>query len=73
MLPLTLAIYTLQVFQSPTHEVRDSMAFSLTSTAEQKRRSHIKNGFDAIQSLVPALANNPNNKVSLFNHVHTAV
>jgi len=34
------------------------------STAEQKRRSHIKNGFETLQSLVPALANNPTNKVS---------
>ena len=35
-----------------------------STTAEQKRRTHIKNGFETLQTLVPALANNPNNKVS---------
>ncbi|XP_067934129.1 carbohydrate-responsive element-binding protein-like isoform X2 [Watersipora subatra] len=48
----------------PEDRVEHQASQFTCSTAEQKRRSNIKNGFEAIQTLVPALANNPNNKVS---------
>lgn len=77
-----LFLHLIQVFSPPrtTIALSDNIDSSQTSpsaagtsqggsTAEQKRRSHIKNGFETLQSLVPALANNPTNKVIMLDSI----